>query len=254
MKKYLVTAIIIAAIVLPPLVAAQAPVVGLAIPVSIPGPTLPEGTLVCSGEQGFVPCSNPYDPSIYGVIVDTPPAAFDITTESNRYFILSEGRAVARVTASNGNIAVGSSITSSSVAGVGQLSTQNGYVIGSALEAFSPPNPADVGEIAIAINIHYTSGLSRARSNLLEVLRGTLAAPILEPLQSLRYFLAALIILISFTLGFIYFGRISRASIEAVGRNPLARRMIYLSVVTNVLINIVIVFTGLILAYFILIL
>jgi F0F1-type ATP synthase membrane subunit c/vacuolar-type H+-ATPase subunit K len=52
----------------------------------------------------------------------------------------------------------------------------------------------------------------------------------------------------------IYFGKASRAGIEAVGRNPLAKRVIQLTVVMNIVLTIVIVLVGLAIAYLILIL
>jgi F0F1-type ATP synthase membrane subunit c/vacuolar-type H+-ATPase subunit K len=73
-------------------------------------------------------------------------------------------------------------------------------------------------------------------------------------LASLRYLLAFLIAIIAFVLGFIYFGRVVRVGIEAIGRNPLARRMIQITMLFNILITIVIVLAGLLIAYLILVL
>jgi F0F1-type ATP synthase membrane subunit c/vacuolar-type H+-ATPase subunit K len=61
-------------------------------------------------------------------------------------------------------------------------------------------------------------------------------------------------VIISFTLGMIYFGRASRTGIEAVGRNPLAKRVIQLTIFLNIVLTIVIVMVGLAIAYLILIL
>ena len=61
-------------------------------------------------------------------------------------------------------------------------------------------------------------------------------------------------VLIAFTLGMIYFGRSSRAGIEAIGRNPLAKRVIQFTVFMNIVLTIVIVIVGLAIAYLILIL
>jgi F0F1-type ATP synthase membrane subunit c/vacuolar-type H+-ATPase subunit K len=59
---------------------------------------------------------------------------------------------------------------------------------------------------------------------------------------------------VAFTLGLVYFGRIARAGVEAMGRNPMAKRMIQLSVLLHVVLTIIIVLTGLGIAYLILIL
>jgi F0F1-type ATP synthase membrane subunit c/vacuolar-type H+-ATPase subunit K len=78
--------------------------------------------------------------------------------------------------------------------------------------------------------------------------------PLLEPIESLRYLLAIAMVLIAFTLGMIYFGRSSRAGIEAIGRNPLAKKVIQLTVFMNIILTVVIVLVGLGIAYLILVL
>ena len=108
--------------------------------------------------------------------------------------------------------------------------------------------------VQIGAALHPAAGLSGPRGNLLQFLREGLAVPLLEPLDSLRYLLAILIIIIAFTLGLVYFGRVSRAGVEAVGRNPLASRVIQMNVLMNILLTIVIVLVGLGIAYLILIL
>ena len=106
----------------------------------------------------------------------------------------------------------------------------------------------------VSLNIHPAVDLSETGGNLIDVLRRALEAPILSPLVSLRYILAALVMIIAFTLGFVYFGRVARAGVEAIGRNPLAGRMIELTVIFHILLTIVIVGAGVGIAYLILIL
>ena len=168
--------------------------------------------------------------------------------------ILTSGKAIVKVTSVNGNISVGDFITSSTTAGVGQRADINGFVLGTALEAFSSDDPNTVGEIIVSINIFPATTLSDARTNLVNLARRGLSAPIISPLASLRYLLAFAIAVLAFALGFAYFGRVARTGIEAIGRNPLARRMIQLSIILNIFITIVIILVGLALAFFILIL
>lgn len=167
---------------------------------------------------------------------------------------LTTGTAVVRVTSINGNIKKGNSITSSTKPGLGELATKNGYVLGEALENYESGDSNAVGEILVTINIHLAAGLSGPRTNLLVALREGLSAPIFEPLASLRYILAALILLLAFVLGFAYFGKVSRTGVEAIGRNPLATRMIQMSILMHVVITIVIIFIGFGMAYLILVL
>ena len=131
-----------------------------------------------------------------------------------------------------------------------QLASKNGYVLGTALEDFSEGS----GAIQVVVDIHPATGTSKSTSsNLIQFIREGLAVPVFEPLESFRYLLAAIMVIIAFTLGLAYFGRSSRAGIEAIGRNPLARRVIQFTTLLNVLLTIVIVVVGLTVAYFILI-
>ena len=85
---------------------------------------------------------------------------------------------------------------------------------------------SEIGTIQVMINIHPATTQAGARGNLIQFIRKGIAVPVFEPLESLRYILAVIIVFISFTLGLIYFGRASRSGIEAIGRNPLARKNI----------------------------
>ena len=98
------------------------------------------------------------------------------------------------------------------------------------------------------------AGLSGPSSNLLTFIREGISVPLFEPLESLRYLLAFLIVIIAFSVGLIYFGRVAKSGVEAVGRNPLARRMIEISVILHVALTIAIILIGLAIAYLILIL
>ena len=61
-------------------------------------------------------------------------------------------------------------------------------------------------------------------------------------------------VIMGFGLGFIYFGRIAKAGVEAIGRNPLASRTITSGLVLHILLTIVIVGAGLGIGYLILVL
>ncbi len=226
---------------------------GIAISLKLKNVDIENGSIICSKPDGYDVCDKDYDPEIYGVVVVDPSAIFD-TEESDTKPVLNNGVAVVRVSTLNGKIESGSLITSSTKPGVGSLALKSGFVLGTALESFTSDNPDEIGEVKVNINIHPAVGLSSARSNLLQVIREGISAPLFEPLASLRYILAALMILIAFVLGFVYFGRVAKSGVEAIGRNPLASKMIQLSVFIHVLITIVIILVGLIIAYLILIL
>ena len=214
------------------------------------------GDIICSKPEGFVRCGRPFDPQMFGVISDNPATALEAegTQGDTTRFVLTNGLVRVKVSGINGAISEGDLITSSEIPGFGQLADRNGYVLGASLDDFVGDGQDDRGEVLVALNIHPAAGLAGPRSDLINVLRQGISAPLFEPLDAFRYVLAALLILISFSLGFIYFGRVAKTGIEAMGRNPMASRMIQLAVLFNIVITIVIVLIGLAIAYLILIL
>lgn len=221
---------------------------GIAIPTPIEEDA-PDGSLICSRE-GYRLCGAPYEPAMYGVAVDDPAASFEVGEQEGVKLVLSSGNARVRVSNINGAISEGDLITSSEIRGVAQLADRNGFVLGTALESFE----GEEGKILVSLNIHPSAAITGVGVDLLENIRQALAAPILAPLASLRYLLAFAIAIISFVLGFVYFGRVVRTGVEAIGRNPLARRMIQFSVIFNILLTVAIIAAGLVIAYLILVL
>jgi hypothetical protein len=227
---------------------------GIAITIELAGDNINDGSIVCKKDQSFKLCDSEYDTEMFGVVVDNPAAAFEEEEKDANYLVISSGKTAVRVSSRNGNIKKGDPVTSSTIPGVGMLAKNNGYVLGMSLEDYSSDNPDSINTIMVVMNIHPAAGLSGAKSNLMSALRQGLSAPMFEPLDSLRYLLAALILLLSFVMGFAYFGRVSKTGIEAIGRNPLASRMIQLSIIMHIMITIVIVLIGFGMAYLILIL
>jgi hypothetical protein len=234
-------------------VSAQLSSSGIAISTPVADANAQDGDIICTYETGNVRCDREYDTSIYGVISDNPAAAVEDEELENARLVISSGVATVRVSSLNGNITEGDFVTTSERAGIGMRADRNGYVLGMALETYESGDTEAIGRIQVMVNIHPTGSLTGSRGNLLQFIREGLAVPIFDPVESLRYILAVAIVLISFTLGMIYFGRASRAGIEAIGRNPLAKRVIQLTVVMNITLTIVIVLVGLGLAYLILI-
>ncbi|MEK7526180.1 MAG: hypothetical protein AAB546_01730 [Patescibacteria group bacterium] len=227
---------------------------GLGASLEISGDNITDGNVICSNdEQGYALCSKEYDPSMFGVVNLVPAAAFESTAQGY-YIVVHDSNANVKVTSVNGNIKSGDIITTSKTIGVGQKASRNGYVLGTALTEYNSDDTNAVGEVVVSINIHPTVDLSDAKANLWQVIKEGFSVPVWGPLTSLRYILAAFMIVISFILGFIYFGRVVKTGVEALGRNPLAGRMIQLTVVFNILLTIVIVLVGLGIAYLILIL
>lgn len=229
----------------------------VALPIVVIDENVSEGNVICAAQEGYRLCDEAYSSNIYGVISDNPAASFDEATESaeGQRLSVTEGKAEVRVSTVNGDITTGDLLTSSrEQPGLAQKATRNGYVLGLALEDYQSDDPEAVGTIVVSINIHPTTAFTDVRTNLFAALREGLAAPILTPLAALRYILAAVVVITAFVLGFIYFGRLAKAGIEAIGRNPLARLQIQSTVIINIILMIVIFLIGLGLAYLILVL
>ena len=199
---------------------------------------------------GFRICQNEYDPGMYGVQTNNPAVHFEEDEEKSGVLILNSGIVTVAVSDSGGDIAVGDHVTSSSTPGVAQKAGRNGFVLGTAVDAFSGVGR---GSIRVALNIGPVTTLGNTRSNLVTVLQNASNASELSPLDSFRYLIAALMALISFGLGFVYFGRMSKTGVEAIGRNPLAVKQIQFNVLLHVGVAILIVVVGIAVAYMILI-
>ena len=145
-------------------------------------------------------------------------------------------------------------VTSSEKPGVAGSATENGFVLGTALESYDSSDPNATGKVLVSISIHPEVGLSPTRSNILQVIRLGATGLVLEPLDAFRYLIAGFVTVASFIMGFIYFGRGARSGVEAIGRNPLASRVIQFNMILHLLMAFVIILIGLAIAYMVLVL
>lgn len=211
------------------------------------------GSVTSSSEKGFVLSSTPYDTSLYGVVVDTPAVAFEKASKSdNSYSVITSGKVYVLVSSLNGNIKVDDYLTSSTIPGVAQKADVNGFILGSALQDYSSNDPKATGLILVSLNPRFGTIAPGREANLMANIRAASMSPFLSPLTSLRYLLAVVVTTISFSLGFLFFGRFVRSGLEALGRNPLAARTISFGIITSIVMTVIIVTGGLVLAYFVL--
>lgn len=226
---------------------------GIAIDLEIAGKSIPEGSIISLNEGKYMLSSMPYDSSVFGVVTDNPAVSFRDVATARKRPVITMGKALVRVSTINGMIKRGDLITTSVIAGVGQKATENGYVIGIAQADYTQKDPHKIGTIYVTLHLNFGLISMSFRENLMASLRQGARAPFSTPLNAFRYALAGLIAILSFASGFWFFGRVSTRGIEAIGRNPLARRFIILSVFLNVLIAISVLGFGVALAYLILV-
>lgn len=204
-----------------------------------------DGDIVVAQESGLSRSLKSYDNKMFGVISDQPLLVY--RTETKGKPVIRSGIAQVNVTAINGPIKYGDYITSSKLPGKGQKATESGYTLGIALASFDKTSKEESGKIPVAIRIEY-SELTNPR--FAGRLFGFIAAALLENVNDpkkfgnvIRYILAGLVVLLSFTFSFLTFSRAIAKSIEALGRNPLAKTTIQISIIFNLLL---LVITGII--------
>lgn len=235
-------------------VLAQSKSVGTAISILISDKDVKDGSIISATPKGYMMAVTAYDSNAYGVYTQSPAIFLQNTADNQTKPVTTSGKAEVLVSSTNGNIKKNDFITTSEIKGVGQKATRNGMILGTALQDYSNSNKNAAGKILVAVNPHFNASFEDTRTNVLEVLRNASDPTTLTQSTSLRYVLAAALALMSFGIGFAYFGRITSKGVEALGRNPLASRMIQLNLILNLGLMILIVAVGLGLGYLILIL
>ncbi len=212
------------------------------------------GSIVTHKNEEFTLAKESFDTEIFGVVVESSSLSLIDSTDTRTQLIMQSGEAQILVSNSNGEIKKGDYITSSSVAGVGQKADKTGFVIGKALADFTPtdPNVPQLLWCTVEAKMAYVN--NNVQTNLLAAIRSGALSPLLNPVESLRYMLAALIVAATFIIGFSTFGKSSGRSIEALGRNPLAQGSIRTAMIFNMILSFGVMLIGLALAYLILVL
>lgn len=227
---------------------------GTATGVTILGAKVGDGDIISATPDGYKRTDSPYDPQIFGVVSRKPAIYLNDTTSPGDVPIISVGQVRVKVTTQNGNIKKGDFITSSATSGVGQKAIDNGFVIGTADEDFSSNDPRKVSLIRVNLHLHYARLNNDITHNMLSTFSLGFEAAQESPLGFVRYLVSGIITLLSFFFGFRFFARSSNRGVEAIGRNPLAKNAILLSVLINTMVTIAIMFFGVAIAYLILVL
>jgi hypothetical protein len=238
----------------PSLIYAQNKPASIAISIPIVDKDVKDGSIISSTPQGYKLSVKAYDPNTYGVYIESSAIFFQNTSDKQAKPVTTSGKIRVLVSSINGNIKKNDFITTSTIPGVGQKATKNGMIIGTALQDYSNSNQKVSGEILVAVNPHLNVSFADIKTNLLETFRSTSDLMFLSQLTTLRYILAVGIVLLSFAIGFVYFGRIARSGLEALGRNPLASKMIQFNLIFNLFLMVIIILVGLGIGYLILIL
>ncbi len=241
--------VVFLSLAMPVVVAAQAPAAlgGVAVNVEVKEKDVQAGDILSLTKEGLVRSNSAYDVSIYGVVAAAPILSVEPKTDTSKS-VISSGETEVRVTNKGGTIEVGDFITSSTEAGVGQKATESGYVLGKALKAY---DSSSVGTIPVAVSLGYATissstkaGAAGAAGSFLQRLAEAISNPDKFGVY-LRYFVAFAVGLISVFGGIFAFIRFMNTGLEAIGRNPLARRTIISGMVLSGVVVAVLAASGL---------
>lgn len=213
------------------------------------------GDIISSSEKGLVRSELQYDNKIFGVLQDNPVIVYSEASQSGKA-IVRNGDAEVNISDFNGNIAIGDYITSSPVKGYGMKATQSGYVIGVVTAAPTPGQTINfqnrqlkTGTVMVAMKIEYAElSTPRNANHLLEALGGAFFRNVQDPerfTQVMKAIIAGMIAITSFAVGFFAFTRAIAKGVEAIGRNPLAKRAIQLSIIMQLILTVLTALAGL---------
>ncbi|MDP3770530.1 MAG: hypothetical protein Q8R40_06370 [bacterium] len=211
---------------------------GIGTQVSLADADAEEGDIISFTDGKYRLSGEALDDHMFGVVSGTSAVAMgDIQSERGANVVFA-GKSFVRVSTINGDIKAGDFISSSIIPGIGAKVDGYGEVLGIALADYHEADQEKIGKIPVVINIGVNTPLTRFAA---------------RPIEALRYLMAFLIGSSSIIAGFIYFGKVARSGVEALGRNPLAARLIQFGIFLNLLLTFGIMVVGGVIAYVIII-
>ena len=211
---------------------------GIGFTVKVENADVVDGDIVSFSDNTYRLSTAAHDTNMLGV-VSMNPAITVGTVSSDGVPVVSSGHAYVRVSTVNGAIKSGDLITTSIIPGIGTKSEGFGQILGIALADFTDGDPERIGKIPVSVNVRTHTPFTQFTSS---------------PFDAIRYILAFIIAAGSIIIGFVYFGKVARIGVEALGRNPLAGRLIEFGVFLNLFLTLGIIAIGIIIAYGIIIL
>ena len=210
-----------------------------------------DGSVISATDKGAVVSTLAYDPQVLGVVARDAAIILN-TSGANGLPIISTGTVYILVSTREGNIKKGDLLASSIIPGVAVKATKSGYVLGTALEDDTNSNTKQVDKIAADLNLHYFNSKPTFPGTLSDIFKVALLPTKEAPTPLFKYIVAAIVVIGSFILGFMSFGRTAAKGVEALGRNPAASKIIHLGIIFNVMIVGLIIFAGMAIAFLIL--
>ena len=211
-----------------------------------------DGSILSNSQNEAILSTTPYDPQVLGIVSQDAAILINNASSKNAVPVIANGNVYVLVSTQQGNIKKGDYLTTSTIPGVAVKATDAGYVLGTALEDYSNSDPKQSELIAVNLNLHYFNTKPTFIGTLTDILKLALLPSKNGTSPLWKYIIAAVVVLASFTLAFMTFGRTAAKGVEALGRNPSASKIIHLGIIFNVGIVVVIVAAGLAVAFMIL--
>lgn len=225
---------------------------GVAHIVEINAKDIKDGSVVSAAQKGSVLSTTPYDSQVIGIVARDAAIILETQSSPNGVPVISTGSVYVLVSSKDGNIKKGDVLATSTIPGVAVKAVKEGYVLGTALEDYSNPNPKQIDKIAVTLDLHYFNSKSKFPGTMTDIFKFAILPTKEGPSPLFKYIVAAIVVLGSLILGFMSFGRTAAKGVEALGRNPSASKIIHLGIIFNVTIVIIISLAGLAVAFLIL--
>lgn len=225
---------------------------GIATLVDTDVKNIKDGSIVSNSQKGAILSITPYDPQVMGVVSRDAAIAISTDNSPNTVPVISNGTVYVLVSTQEGKISKGDYLTTSTIPGIAVKAVLSGYVLGTAREEDTDPNPKHSELIAVDLNLHYYNTKPTLIGSLTDIFKFALLPTKNSPSPIFKYVVAAAVVLSSLVLAFLTFGRTAAKGVEALGRNPAASKIIHLGIIFNVGIVVVIVLAGLTVAFMIL--
>ncbi|PIP56886.1 hypothetical protein COX05_00635 [candidate division WWE3 bacterium CG22_combo_CG10-13_8_21_14_all_39_12] len=230
------------------------------IPVTVEqGQEVVEGSIISFVDGTYRLAENSLAEEIAGVISLNSDVELQFLNEQDGtlYPLVRGGKVQVLVSSSGGSIEEGDYIMSSSIPGVGvKWDGRRAQTLGVAQESLSQDEnaPTLINVTVLLSDLGNEGGnangfLGGLQASLLGFLNSGNQSVSAEPSLAIRYLLAILVAVLSLGFGFFVLGRISLRGIEALGRNPLAKKSILSGLLVNLSLTIVVVLGGVLLAY-----
>jgi hypothetical protein len=230
----------------------------------VPDTAAVNGDIISSTAAGLSRSTKSYDTHMFGVLVDDPLAVYRNTTPDKiDRPVATNSDEIVNVTDLNGAISTGDPITSSPIPGKGMKAIAGGFIAGIATgpEVVGQPitylgKTYHTGQIPVSLRIgFYDSSQTTSAQTVFSSISSSFLKNAQDPEKFaviMRYIITGIISILAFVVGLYAFTRSIAKGIEAIGRNPLAKKAIQFSIIIQVVLTLFVTFGAIVLAFLIL--